>query len=328
MPKVSIVIAMYNIEEYIAYCINSCVNQIGVTPKDYEIIIIDDGATDNSLNIALDAISGVTNARVISRPNGGLSAARNTGIENARGEYIWFVDGDDAITSNALSVLISNIEECNSDAYLINFSTYDGEKQINVSNFTGAGGIKSGVDYHFEDLRVLPMMAWLTIYKTSLLRKNNLLFLPGIQHEDLEFSIRAHHLSTSIVFISDPLYVYRVGRSDSIMMNVRKDNTKSLVSHIEILKSFKSFFTDTDNLFVRRLYGMCSTSFWIRRYDCAFVLNPITANLISEHRSQLYKDMWKSKQWKRRGLLLFILFMPKFVLTQTLPRIGNRSKLM
>ena len=328
MPKVSIIIAMYNIEEYIAYCINSCVNQIGVSPNDYEIVIVNDSATDNSLNVALDAIKGVTNARVISRPNGGLSAARNTGIENARGEYLWFVDGDDAIASNALSILIANIEKYDSDAYLINFSTYDGDKYLSVSNFTGAEYSRSGVDYHFEDMRILPMMAWLTIYKTSLLRNNNLTFLPGIKHEDLEFSIRAHHLSSSIVFISNPLYVYRVGRNDSIMMSVRKDNTMSLVSQIEILKSFKSFFAGTDNLFVRRLYGMCSTSFWIRRYDCAFVSNPITEKLISDYRSQLYKDMWNSKQWKRRFLLLFILVMPKFVLQQILPRIGNRSKLM
>ena len=328
MPKVSIIIAMYNIEDYIAYCINSCVNQIDVTPDDYEIIIVNDGATDNSLNVAFDAINGVSNARVISRPNGGLSAARNTGVENAVGEYLWFVDGDDAIASNALSVLISNIEKYDSDAYLINFSTYDGEKHLSVSNFTGSEYLRSGVDYHFKDLRILPMMAWLTIYKASLVRNYHLAFLSGIQHEDLEFSIRAHHLSTSIAFISDPLYVYRVGRNGSIMMNVRKDNTKSLVSQIEILKSFKSFFEGTDNLFVRRLYGMCSTSFWIRRYDCAFVLNPITENLISEYRFQLYKDMWKSKQWKRRALLLFILIMPEFVLKQILPRIGNRSKLM
>ena len=328
MPKVSIIIAMYNIEEYIAYCINSCINQVGVSPEDYEIIIVNDGSTDSSPDVAIKAIEGVSNARMITRVNGGLSAARNTGIEDAKGEYLWFVDGDDAIASNALSELISNIDEYGSDAYLINFSTYDGKNYLSASNFTGAEYVKSGVDYHFKDLRILPMMAWLTIYKTSLLRNNNLTFLPDIKHEDLEFSIRAHHLSTSIVFISDPLYVYRVGRSDSIMMNVRKDNTMSLVSQMEILKSFKSFFAGIDNLFVRRLYGMCSTSFWICRYDCAFVSNPTTEKLISEYRSQLYKDMWKSKQWKRRGLLLFILFMPKFVLKQTLPRIGNRSKLM
>ena len=96
MPKVSIIIAMYNIEEYIAYCINSCVNQIDVDPEDYEIIIVNDGATDRSLDVALDAIKGVSNARIITRQNGGLSAARNTGIENAKGKYLWFVDGDDA----------------------------------------------------------------------------------------------------------------------------------------------------------------------------------------------------------------------------------------
>ena len=132
MPKVSIIIAMYNIQKYIAYCINSCVNQIGTNPEDYEIIIVNDGSTDNSLNVALDAIKGVSNARVVTRHNGGLSAARNTGLENAHGEYVWFVDGDDAIASNALSVLLFNIEKYVSDAYLINFSTFDGEKQLRI----------------------------------------------------------------------------------------------------------------------------------------------------------------------------------------------------
>lgn len=328
MPKVSIIIAMYNIEEYIAYCINSCVNQIGVSPEDYEIIIVNDGATDNSLYVAQESIKDVSNARIITRVNGGLSTARNTGIDAAKGEYLWFVDGDDAINPNALSIIISNINRYNSDAYIINFNTFDGEKVLAESNFTGFEEPISGLDYHFKHHRILPMMAWLTIYKAEILLKNNISFLSGVQHEDLEFSIRAHHMSRSISFISESLYKYRVERNDSIMSNVRSDNTKSLVSQVKILESFKSFFSNIDNTFVRRLYGMCATTFFIRRYDRAFVLNSTTNKLMSQYKSLLYLDMWKSKQWKRRLLLLFILVMPEDILVRILPRIGNRSKLM
>lgn len=328
MPKVSIIIAMYNIEEYIAYCINSCVNQIDVDPEDYEIIIVNDGATDRSLDVALDAIKGVSNARIITRQNGGLSAARNTGIENAKGKYLWFVDGDDAISPNALSVLISNIQSYNSDAYLINFSTFDGTKKIETSNFVSSNEMLSGKDYHFRQNRILPMMAWLTIYKSDVLKRHALTFMPNIIHEDLEFSIRAHHMSSSIVFIKEDLYLYRVDRDGSIMTESRKDNTKSLLSQLAILDSFKQFFKGIDNAFLRRLYGICSISFLIKYYTPTSLTTEKSLALLNENKKSIYKDMWRSQHWKMRVFMIFVICMPSMIIRKIIPVLDKNSKLM
>lgn len=328
MPKISIIIAMYNIEQYIAHCIKSCVSQLGVSSEDYEILIINDGSTDDSLKIAEQAIKNSPNASIITRPNGGLSAARNTGIKYATGNYLWFVDGDDAIDSNAIRILLSHIDNSHCDAYIINFSVFDNTGKISTSQLNGVDSICSGLDYHFKYKRILPMMAWLTIYNAKVLVNNEILFTPNIFHEDLEFSIRAHHVSSTILFLEEDLYFYRVSRNDSIMNNTRKDNTKSLVSQVKIIESFKNFFKDTNNAFVRKLYGMCATSFFIRRYDTAFVHNENTYNLLRTYKYSLYRDMWLSYEWKRMLLLLVIILFPSFLIKPILKRIGERSKLM
>ena len=323
----SIVVAMYNIERYINNCLDSCVKQNNTYTDDYEIIIINDGSTDHCEEIANEYCVLYDNVTVISQQNGGLSAARNTGIDKANGEYIWFVDGDDAIAPSAVSFLVSAIRENGSDAFICNFSTFEDDIILETSNLTSYP-LMSGKAIHDKYQCLLPMMAWLTVYRTSLLRKNNLYFLPGIYHEDKEFSVRAHHLMDSISFIKEPLYYYRVARNDSIMNTSRRDNTKSLLSEIAIIDSFSDFFSYEDTPFVRKLLGMCATTFMIRRYDSAFVVNETTTRLLKENKKRLYRLMWQAGQWKRRALLIFIITMPTFILSKVMYRIGNRSGLM
>ena len=328
MPKVSIIIAMYNIEDYIAYCINSCVSQVDVKPEDYEIIIINDGSTDKSLEIAQESIKGVTNARIITRINGGLSVARNTGIEAAKGEYLWFVDGDDAISPNALKVLMSNIKCLSTDAYIINFSTFDGEKKLKTSNFAGSDVPLSGKEYHFSKNRILPMMAWLTIYKTEVIKRNKLFFMPNIIHEDFEFSIRAHHFSSSIQFVEEDIYLYRIGRSGSIMSESKKDQSKSLFSLYIIRDSFKTFFQDIENEFVQGVYGVCARLILTRYYHPLFWINTDAKKLVNTNKKNLYSDLWYSRKWKLRLLVLIVICMPSKIVSKLFLRLEERTKLM
>lgn len=325
--KISIIIAVYNIQDYIIPCLESCASQQDVTNDDYEVIIVNDGATDNSPRLIAEFISDKPSFRMVTRPNGGLSVARNTGLSVANGDYVWFVDGDDAIAPNAVSSLLSKIRLFNSDAIICNFYTFDDDGIIDKSQFNTFLPC-SGKEIHNKYLRVLPMMAWLTIYRTNNLIENGLYFLPGILHEDKEFSIRAHHCMKSINQIDDALYYYRISRKGSIMSEIRKDNTKSLVSEIKIIDSFSVFFKNEDTTFVRMIMGICATTFFIRRYDAAFMLNEITSGLLKKNRLRLYKLMLESGQWKRRVLLLFIIIMPSFLLKRIMPQIGNRSKLM
>lgn len=96
MVKLSIIIPVYNVELYIEKCLQSCLSQ-DIPYDEYEIIVVNDGSPDGSLAIAESIAKTTTNMTIISQKNGGLSAARNTGMSVAKGEYIWFVDSDDWI---------------------------------------------------------------------------------------------------------------------------------------------------------------------------------------------------------------------------------------
>lgn len=328
-PTISIIIAMYNIQDYIIQCLESCANQDCVSLTDYEVIIVNDGATDRSPQLVQDYISDKPNFRMITRPNGGLSAARNTGIDNAIGEYVWFVDGDDAIAPEAIKVLTCNINKTHCDAYLHNFSTFEEFGHLlSTSNFNGYDTILSGQEIHNKYLHIMPMMAWLTVYKTSVLRNNSLKFREKILHEDLEFSVRAHHCVQSILYIANSLYYYRIARNDSIMGTLKKNNTKSLTSLIEIISSFKEFFKNDDSKFKRRAIGSCATQFWMGRYSAAFELNDTTKKLLAENKKDLYLYLWRSGKWKRRALMLFIFLMPNCIITKVLSKFGGSSRLM
>lgn len=319
---------MYNIEKFIANCIESCINQQDVNSVDYEIIIVNDGSTDNSLVIAEEIVAKSSNARVICRPNGGLSAARNTGLENAKGEYVWFVDGDDAIAPNSISVLLSNIAETYCDTYIINFSTFEFHGIIETSQFQGLDNPTSGEEYHFKYNKVLPMMAWLSVYKRSLLEKNDLRFYVGIVAEDLEFSIRAHHMSSSILFIKSSLYLYRINRKDSIMGILKTNNTNALFSRIKILESFKTFFSNTNNEFTKELYATCAIFFLKDRYSMSYVDNSTNRTLVNNNKWELYGYLWSSHRWKRKILLLLIIFLPEFLLIKLLDKKDGQTSLM
>ena len=324
---ISIVIAMYNIEKYIQYCLESCASQLGVKDSDYEVIVINDGSTDSSLEIAESFSRDRHNFRVVCQNNAGLSSARNAGLNNAKGEYVWFVDGDDAIANNAISILKSSIRSSGADAYLFNFSTFDGVRITDTSSFKSFPSI-SGKQIHDKYLTVLPMMAWLTVYRRDALLHNDLFFLPGIYHEDFEFSVRAHHRMKKICFLDNPLYYYRTDRKDSIMNKVGRDNTKSLSSELSIIDSFSSFFEGEDTKFVRILLGMSATAFMVRRFDSAFVTNEITSRLLRDNKLRLYKLMWRSGQWKRRLLLIGIVLLPRRITSLILSYRARHSRLM
>ncbi len=112
MPKISIIVPVYNVENYLKKCLDSIVNQ---TFKDIEIILINDGSTDNSLNICKEYAKKDHRIRLINKPNGGLSSARNVGIDLSTGEYLGFVDSDDWIALNMYEKLYNLCKIFNAD---------------------------------------------------------------------------------------------------------------------------------------------------------------------------------------------------------------------
>ena len=225
-PQLSLIIAMYNIRDYIGECLDSCLNQEGVLPEDYEIVIVNDGSTDDSAEVALNHIDGHSNIVFLNKPNGGLSDARNYGFNHSSGKYVWFIDGDDLINKSAVKTIIDNIS-IDADVFIINYQELypDGNKKdiefpssrLPKSVFDGCELIKTG------KISFPPMMAWLQIQKREFIIKHSLSYLVNAKSEDLEYTAKLFGVAHKIFHIMDYLYIYRLNRDGSIINNFRND---------------------------------------------------------------------------------------------------------
>lgn len=238
-PIFSIILPIYKVEKYISKCISTCCNQVGISFDKYELILVNDSTPDDSIDIAqkeLDKYPGIQ-YQIIHRPNGGLSAARNTGIEASTGKYIWFVDSDDYISEKALNILSTYIKE---DAYdIIRFQHITVLRNgIQESNNTTMTNPIRCVGY--DILRHHNFLsAWNAIYKRSFINTNALRFKEGRIWEDSEFNIRAYSLASNCLEISDPLYFY-IRREHSISDS--KATPQSINSRLKNVDDLIEFF--------------------------------------------------------------------------------------
>lgn len=238
-PLVTIVVPMYNVEKYIEKCINSLLNQ---TYQNIEIIIINDGTKDNSLAIAERKAKEDRRIKIISQPNQGLSAARNTGIDNASGDYICFVDSDDFIHTDYVKLLLECILENDVDISVCNFFYIDEQgntwkrKEKEKKIYNNEEALKD----IFSKEQNTEVMTWNKLYKIQLFRDNKIYFPVGRYHEDNFTTYKLYYYANKIAMISDELYYY-LQRNNSIMG--QKFNKKRL-DILDAIGETKSFFKD------------------------------------------------------------------------------------
>lgn len=216
--RLSVVIPVYNVAEYLGKCIESV---LASEYDDYEIILVDDGATDGICPELCDRYAQEHPERilVIHQQNQGLGGARNTGLDAAAGEYVFFVDSDDTLVPRALSVLSREIEKTHADIYSFNLYSHDGNghgREVQVSkHYPEPFALKQ----HPEFLYALPA-ACARIWKKSLFQESGIRFPSRVLYEDIRTSVKLFALADSIVTIPDALYEY-LARPGSIM---RSDN--------------------------------------------------------------------------------------------------------
>lgn len=238
--SVSIIVPVYNVEKYIKDCFESIISQTYIGPM--ECLFIDDCGTDNSIELLEDlmqAYDGPFEMRLIHHEkNSGLSAARNTGVRDSKGDYIFFLDSDDQIYPQAIAHLTrAAIDENLPDLVL-------GSYQVNIPDH-----VINRYKFKYDVLRNpsqivneflngnLFCMAHNKLIRRGFVSDNNLWFKEGVIHEDNLWSFQSFHLAQSVVTIPEITYFYLI-RDDSIMTSGRHE--KSLLSTVEIYNEIKN----------------------------------------------------------------------------------------
>ncbi|XMB85733.1 glycosyltransferase [Mycoplasmatota bacterium WC44] len=245
--EISVVIPLYNVEKYMEKCVDSILNQ---TFRRFEIILVNDGSPDSSGNIADQYAKKYDNITVIHKDNGGLSSARNAGMEVSQGNYILFIDSDDWAENTLLEKAYNKIKEDDYEVCVFNvnrinekndISFIQGEQldnEISIESYGRAEYISNFI----LNKKSHRYSAWNRLYKLSFLRNNQLVFEPNseIHSEDMLFNLECCLFVTKVCSINDALY-YHLLRSGTISTSPKPGITYKLITLIErfIYKSKK-----------------------------------------------------------------------------------------
>lgn len=234
----SLIIPVFNVEKYLGDCLDSVLAQ---SFQDWEAVCVNDGSTDGSLSILAEYAAKDVRIKVVSQANAGTAVARNTGLKEASGDYIFFLDSDDWLEANALQILA---EKLNGEDMLC-FSGkryFESTGKYNQADILPEKVYQSGMDYYNENALLPRDFAFvcvvLRVYNRAFLIQNGLFFDDDISYEDnLWVPMTVYH-AHSIKVISDPLYIYRI-REGSKMQDV---SLKRKMDMLKVANRLASFF--------------------------------------------------------------------------------------
>ena len=287
MIKFSLIVPVYNVEDYLDECLKSIVKQ---NYNNYEVIIVNDGSTDNSLEIAKKYANKYPRLiKVYSKENGGLSSARNYGIEKAIGKYLFFIDSDDFIVPNCLKIIDERIED--NDILVFNYLTgtsYESANRVNA------------YDDSIKELKkryiVGKPCAVNKICKRQLF--DNVNFLDGVYYEDLATMPKLVFKAKKISFINDYLYFYRI-RENSIMNNLTYNpKMDSIFNVLSQLKDYfkKEYKEEIEFLYIEHLLRGAS----LRYFDCENCKDQLVKIVVTV--KSLFPSWNKNKYFKKESL--------------------------
>ena len=242
MKTLSIIIPIYNSEKYISNCIESILNA-SIPQNEFEVIIINDGSTDNSPVIALDYVSKHDNFIYFAQENQGQSVARNKGIEISHGRYIWFVDSDDLICPDFNYIFNFLVNTPEVDIIKTVIKTYQEGETPHYKQLDGTYTHKSGRELLLENYH--PSSVCNMIFRKSLAIDNNLCFIPNISGEDAEFSHRLYAYSNNVFTFNYITYLY-LHNSNSSTQSM--DYSKVLWRELSCIVVSKSFLNISKEL--------------------------------------------------------------------------------
>jgi glycosyltransferase involved in cell wall biosynthesis len=231
--KISIIVPVYNVEAYLGNCLKSLLEQ-DLPPTDYEIIMVDDGSPDGSAKIIERYSENHPNIILIRQQNGGVSAARNAGIDAAKGKYIFFVDADDAIYPNVLKTLCDRAEQDSLDLLYVKMEYFgtDGKYQGEFAMDSPKIEILDGFSHQRRGFIA-------SIYRTETI--GDIRFVTGIPiGEDAIFNIMVHTVAQRVTYLDIPVYKYTM-RDESAVNSLSKYSEKVFAGYLKTLKVLKAY---------------------------------------------------------------------------------------
>lgn len=294
--RISVVVAVYNIERYLPKCLDSI---LGQDFKPYEVILVDDGSVDASGRICDQCASDHSFVKVVHRKNGGPSAARNTGINQASGEWLYFVDGDDLLAPNALSSFLEVMLSRDSEVDFVHGRMTwfaDGTEvflpdEVYIPNEWTMGCSGQQVLARCLKDRGCIRMGIRGLYRRSFLIENDLMFAEILFGEDQEWTPRLFAAARLLASNEEPCYLYREGREGSLVNTVNIEISKILFSvyqgwktdlldNVELNSSFR------DELRKEALRRFVDTVCYFARHSRREEMGELCAHI------SLYKDLF------------------------------------
>ncbi len=242
MPKVSIIIPVYNVEKYLRQCLDSVINQ---TLKDIEIICIDDGSPDNCPAIIDEYAKNDKRIVAIHKENGGYASAINKGLDIAKGEFIGIVESDDFVESTMFEELYNEIKNTDADYIISDIYYYREEENCKIKKI-----IKEEDKQEYYNLKISPMLArvvgypWNNIYRLSFLNDNNIRMLDDGNgaYEDQPWKATILSKANKIIYLDKPFYYYRTNAA----MSSTNNGSRKLLNHITRRKQVRTIYIENN----------------------------------------------------------------------------------
>ena len=311
-PLLSIIVPIYNVEQYLDRCIQSILNQ---TYQNLEIILVDDGATDCSGAIADSYVAKDKRIKVFHKENGGLSDARNYGLEHVTGDYILFIDSDDFIVNIMCERLITVASSNNADIVSCNYYIYRGDDDISIHTMSVQDDKRTftGMDMlRYYLLKTEPFdlnVVWNKIFKLDLFNGVEPVRFPKGRVQEDNFTIfRLFLNANSIVTVNEPLYYY-VQRAGSIMANfTRRFMIDTIESHMYMSDYLMNHCSSVKNelqLYLLNSYVELSRRVCANKCkkECNDLLIQYKHYVLDHTADTSHNPLWKCKQYIKRLLV-------------------------
>ena len=288
----------------------------GLEETDFEVILVNDGTQDNSFEVIEDIVRQHANILRVDQENQGLSAARNTGLNYAQGDYVLFVDSDDLLIEGSVAPLLGLAEKNTADLVVTDFIKLSDNEILNFcarQDKPLVFAVKTGTKLFLDDLNPSENYVWRTLYRREFLERNHIRFIPGICYEDIPFTPECYLKANTVVRVRSLLYIYRMGHSSitSTMTPKKAMDLNKGIEHVWHLREMDGVSEVerqrlTDNLFVTFSFLL-----WCVSHN-RNVLNESKA-IVSDLRRRV-PDLWFSNGIKQKVVSLLFKLMPNIYL--------------